>query len=353
MVWGRVSIHNRQPCIVVLCNNRPELLKGTLKSILGANGVTHDDIYVSQNGNDRSVHDVISSSDGLVHWVNTGNDKDTKAERLANHFKWTFDKVFHDTTCPGVIVIEDDLIMSPDFMSYFKITIPVVDNDPNLLTASLWNDLGLKDNVNDMRSLKRVNFFSGLGWYLSRDTWNDILGPKWPKTDWDWYVRDVAAKLSLDTVVPEVSRDYHASNTGTYMTKSFFNQYFKDVKMADDQAFEWVAADTVHVASRAAYRKHLITQMVGGDVMFVKGFAAIRNKNLVNRRCEALLRDTALWAGETERGSWNGVHVLWSKRLDHYIYIVDVGAVGWMEPTENVKVYVGLDVCNEWGVAST
>lgn len=341
----KITFSSPGPCVVVICNNRPDLLKTTLESLLSANGVQPDDVYVSQNGASGPVFKVANDTGIRNHWVNMGDRRDSKAQRLARHFNWTFANLFEQTSCPGVIVIEDDLKLSPDFMDYFKMVIPIVNADPTLLTASLWNDLGLEDNTHDMRNLKRVNFFPGLGWYLSRDTWYELLGPEWPSHDWDWYVRDVAARKKLDTIIPEISRDYHVAKTGTYMTSSFFKQYFQNIRMAEDRSFKWESRDARHVATPSAYRDH-INQLVadGGEVRWVDGFGEIRDKNVVRRACSDFLKDTGLWAGELERGEWDGIHVLWSKSRERYIYMADVNKAHWLNAPKD-HVSSGLEIC--------
>ena len=41
-----------------------------------------------------------------------------------------------------VIVLEEDLIVSPDFLYYFHYLKPLLDKDETLLTVSAWNDNG-------------------------------------------------------------------------------------------------------------------------------------------------------------------------------------------------------------------
>ena len=38
--------------------------------------------------------------------------------------------------------VQDDMQLSPDFLSYFEATAPLLDADPSLFCVSSWNDHG-------------------------------------------------------------------------------------------------------------------------------------------------------------------------------------------------------------------
>ena len=41
-----------------------------------------------------------------------------------------------------VIIVEDDLEFAPDFLDYFRYTLPVLRKDKTLMCVSAWNDNG-------------------------------------------------------------------------------------------------------------------------------------------------------------------------------------------------------------------
>ena len=63
---------------------------------------------------------------------------------LAQHYKWGLDRVFLERKHSHVIIVEDDMLFSPDFLAYFYVTAPLLDRDPSLWCISTWNDNGLK-----------------------------------------------------------------------------------------------------------------------------------------------------------------------------------------------------------------
>ena len=43
---------------------------------------------------------------------------------LTQHYKWALDRAFHERGHSHVIVVEDDMIFSPDFLTLFQVHIP-------------------------------------------------------------------------------------------------------------------------------------------------------------------------------------------------------------------------------------
>ena len=63
---------------------------------------------------------------------------------LSQHYKWALDRVFLQQGHSHVIIVEDDMLFSPDFLHFFEATAVLLDRDPSLWCVSTWNDNGLK-----------------------------------------------------------------------------------------------------------------------------------------------------------------------------------------------------------------
>ena len=63
---------------------------------------------------------------------------------LTQHYKWGLDRLFTDGGHSHAIIIEDDMLFSPDFLRMFQATAHLLDSDPSLWCISSWNDNGLK-----------------------------------------------------------------------------------------------------------------------------------------------------------------------------------------------------------------
>lgn len=127
-------------------------------------------------------------------------------KELAVHYKWAIDKVFNEiSSAKQIIILEEDLHLSPDFFFYFEKLSPLLDSDQTLLAISAFNDNGIKGTVSDSTRVVRSDFFPGLGWMLSRTLWKNELSPKWPNGYWDDWLREPNQRKGRHVLRPEVS----------------------------------------------------------------------------------------------------------------------------------------------------
>lgn len=71
---------------------------------------------------------------------------------LSQHYKWALDQAFLEKGHSHVIIVEDDMLFSPDFLHFFAATAVLLEQDPSLWCISTWNDNGLKNfDWNPMR----------------------------------------------------------------------------------------------------------------------------------------------------------------------------------------------------------
>eukprot|EP01133_Synstelium_polycarpum_P006780 gene6780-7882_t len=150
----------------------------------------------------------------------------TKEVYLNSHYKEIFRVLFdkHETA----IILEDDLLVGPDFISYFRAMEKVMLDDPSVFAVSAWNDnafkwtayplepypLHLQNNTHfapNSYAFRRQEHFGGLGWMLSNYTYNTRIKPSWSS---NWQPWDVIVQNSMlpgdETIYPEVPRVHHA-----------------------------------------------------------------------------------------------------------------------------------------------
>ena len=86
--------------------------------------------------------------------------------KIARHYGWALNQTFVERFNHNqVIIVEDDLEVSPDFFDYFEATLPLLRKDPSLWCVSAWNDNGKKGLIDENQAdlLYRTDFFGGLG----------------------------------------------------------------------------------------------------------------------------------------------------------------------------------------------
>lgn len=177
------------PAVVVLTYKRRNYLLRTLDSLVACPGLKGFELYVSQDGEVPDLGDLPSlySATGLTLFRHPrlallAPDQSATAY-LAQHYKWVLDKLFLERGHSHVVVLEDDMLVSPDFLSLFSETAPLLDSDPSLLCVSSWNDNGMGNLVADNRRLMRTDYFPGLGWMTNRRVWTE-LSPIFPLDQW-------------------------------------------------------------------------------------------------------------------------------------------------------------------------
>ena len=241
------------PLIIFACH-RAEYLNRSLTQVLQyvpRSCLIGCPIIISQDGNDADVARIITDfqnkyqkeSFPIVHiqhepTVSKSSDKLTSQQqgymRLVDHYGWALAKVFGGsattttttmTTTSGcipnnhnivatlnypkperVIILEEDLLISPDFFDYFAAMAPLLDNHhENLFSVSAFNDNGKKGHVKDATRVLRSDFFPGLGWMMNRKLWDTELSSKWPNGYWDDWLREPQQRQGRHVLRPEVS----------------------------------------------------------------------------------------------------------------------------------------------------
>ncbi|KAK9813769.1 hypothetical protein WJX73_008446 [Symbiochloris irregularis] len=228
------------PAIILFCYNRANYLERTLASLATLVGLEQMAVYISQDGYDESVHNMsLSFGSGPLSPPHTKAFEHWQRERipqlhakqpghawLTQHYKWGLDGVFLNRSHSHAIVIEDDMLFSPDFLTYFQATAPVLDLDPTLWCISTWNDNGLTYFNWDPQKLFRTSYFPGLGWMLRRELWLE-LGPRFPRQAWDHWMRLPSTSKGRECISPEVNRNFNIGEVGANMQKAMFKRHFK------------------------------------------------------------------------------------------------------------------------------
>uniref|UniRef100_A0A0K0CWD7 Alpha-1,3-mannosyl-glycoprotein 2-beta-N-acetylglucosaminyltransferase n=1 Tax=Angiostrongylus cantonensis TaxID=6313 RepID=A0A0K0CWD7_ANGCA len=126
---------------------------------------------------------------------------------IARHYKLALEYVFDMLGYNTVILLEDDLDVSADFFEYFSATRYLLEIDRKLWCVSAWNDNGKNGSIDLSANslLYRSDFFSGLGWMMTRKLWKE-LGPKWPIGFWDDWLREPEIRNGRQCIRPEISR---------------------------------------------------------------------------------------------------------------------------------------------------
>jgi hypothetical protein len=227
--------------IVVVGYNRPKALDRLLKSLLKANIPGDTELIISIDGG-----------------------KGDEVRRIATDFLWPFGEkrlIFHDSnmglrkhvlSCgdlskdyDGVIVLEDDLYVSPEFYQYTLQAFQFYRNDPKIAGISLYSHAYNETAQFPFRPLADdsdvffLQYAASLGQFWSREGWasfrswynelpdsaeKSVGNPfiptnikMWPETSWKKYFIRFIIEHDLFFVYPRFSLTTHFGDKGSNM----------------------------------------------------------------------------------------------------------------------------------------
>jgi alpha-1,3-mannosyl-glycoprotein beta-1,2-N-acetylglucosaminyltransferase len=244
--------------IVLFCYNRAEYLRQTLTTLFARRTEPHlHPVVISQDGADAAVAKVANSFPiaKLLQRLDRSLPSDMKFPQFAVYYhislhygvglRQTFD-LFPDA--PGVIVLEEDISIAPDALSFFRATLPLLLNDTSLMAVSAFNDNGAgPGHEPKVDALHRSDFFPGLGWLMPRRIWNE-LGPKWADSFWDDWVRNPEQRLGRQFIRPELSRTHTFGERGA-SGGQFYKEHLEGNSM-NELPFDWEAQDLSYFRRR-------------------------------------------------------------------------------------------------------
>ncbi|XP_042242218.1 protein O-linked-mannose beta-1,2-N-acetylglucosaminyltransferase 1-like [Homarus americanus] len=151
--------------------------------------------------------------------------------RINANVKFALDSVFRRFAgAHKAIVLEDDLLLSPDLLRYFHQVSPLLDLDPSVYCVNAYSSNSFADTASDPQVLLRARTYPMYGWMITRAYSSEVI-QKWVppgKGDWDWWLAWEDLRKGRDVVFPEVSRTFHSGSAGVHVTgfeqEVFFNR---------------------------------------------------------------------------------------------------------------------------------
>lgn len=233
--------------IIVITWARVKYMEQTLNSLLSLKGINELNLAISQDGNERMMNELI---DRFKNKINSNFKKfdhihcstsGKTSQKIAQNYKCGIDKVFHENKAKKVIIVEDDMIFSKDFINYFDKASFLL-KDPSVWCISSWNDFGYQQYVSDPKRFFRTQYFPGLGWMISHKRWNEI-GPKFADDLWDENMRVDTVSKNRDCIIPEISRNYNIGAEGANMNQHEYDRKLKGIVYYQGEIFDYGSLD--------------------------------------------------------------------------------------------------------------
>ncbi|KAF4681239.1 hypothetical protein FOZ60_012428 [Perkinsus olseni] len=219
----------KNSAIVVMAHDREQYLASCLESLLALDGIQLFTMYVSldevsafnrMEGVIREKERQHGRKIGVWHrpLIPPSTAYDTlPSSKIAAHYRYALEQVYTVHQHDYVIMVENDLIFAPDFLTLFINTAKLLEDDDSLYCISGWNDNGFIEYATNETTLYRTHFFPGLGWMAHRSLWDRIRW-KWPNaptTGWDHWMRLSTTHEGRECIYPEVPRSRHIAVEGS------------------------------------------------------------------------------------------------------------------------------------------
>ncbi|CAG5118879.1 unnamed protein product, partial [Candidula unifasciata] len=125
-----------------------------------------------------------------------------------------------------MIIIEEDLLLAPDFMSFMAQSLRAINNDPTLAGATAWNINGFEDLSGNSSLVYRVQEFPGLGFLMKSEilqslinSWNNCCKNR-------AWVGWLSESSEQEMLMPDVSRVYRSPFFGAEAASDLARRLF-------------------------------------------------------------------------------------------------------------------------------
>jgi hypothetical protein len=145
---------------------------------------------------------------------------------------WATDSAHKDK--PSAIVIEEELILSPDFLYFFSKVYDVYNKDPSVAAISAWNYNSFLQVDGSPNCVYRTGEFPGLGFMLKKSVYEAYMAGRLKECcserAWNnWALVDASGqRTQMDVIIPDVSRvfrrPYDLSKSDFSYLKNLFNR---------------------------------------------------------------------------------------------------------------------------------
>jgi hypothetical protein len=144
--------HNLEnTCIIILTHSRYKYLSQSITSLLKLPGLSELTLIISQDGYDGTIKSGVKELQNLLnimfknfhHFQKPHPGGKKQSQYIADHYKFILDKVFVEMNFSRAIIMEDDMILSKDFLNFFDQTSKILDEDHTVWFVVFLLNLGV------------------------------------------------------------------------------------------------------------------------------------------------------------------------------------------------------------------
>ena len=320
-----------RPAVVVMTHARADMTRRCLGQLQEMALRERFTVYVSDDAGDPRVREAATAS-GIVQEVLVHQPRRPRTVfergglfKISEHFRAALEAVLTRRGHSHVVLVEDDLLLSPDFLRLFWQSAWLLERDPSLWCVSAWNDQGFPHTATDARQLLRTDYFPGLGWMIRAATWRELRErwPSAPTTGWDHWMRLSSTSHGRECVVPRINRSRHANSRGTNVLDNRpFERFtfekkgvtdFGDLSYLMQQPYEDAFARDVRDARRSEWPAAWGgSRTQGAAEAWIGSIKTVELLTYTREQYRDLAKPLGIWA-EAQRATHNGTISLQTK----------------------------------------
>lgn len=224
-----MSIQSMQsPAIAIIGCRRDSMLRNVVESLFKMSTIDSYSVYISLgcpeslSEKDESIRELRYDypSLHLLQYNDLNASIPPPFLRIQNHYVFILKELFEKRKHSEVILLEDDLALSPSLLNFYEQTFQLLYADRSLLCISAFNDNGYTSlliinrmaETYDVERLRRSAYFPNLALLFHREGYNRVW--KNQKLDsttngWDHWLRIRIGSLGGECVYPVVPRVRH------------------------------------------------------------------------------------------------------------------------------------------------
>ncbi|MGA7720671.1 MAG: hypothetical protein WCA84_05770 [Ignavibacteriaceae bacterium] len=199
--------------ICLFCYNRPELVEKTLYYLKRNYLATESELFIFSDGpkNDKDL-EKIKVVRNIIQKTNGFKNKELIIEDsnrgLAKSIIQGVSNILNNYQ--KVIVLEDDLISSPNFLNFMNQALGLFDNNDNIFSISGFNiPISIPPRYDSDIYLARRPF--SWGWATWKDKWNNI---QWDINNYANYINDIKIMNQFGKISQDLPRMLRANIEG-------------------------------------------------------------------------------------------------------------------------------------------
>lgn len=276
------------PAIAVLGCRRRDMLERIVRSLSAMDSIADYSVYVSL-GCPESItrEDALSlfQRDSIPIPVTVLQFQDPQAHaqnplrflRIQQHYAFILSELFEHRHHSHVIILEDDLQLSPSLLDFFQQTASLFEEDPSIACVSAFNDNAYPFSLlvfrrlgetPDRLRLHRASSFPNLGLLFSARTYF-LLWANQPlhvtTNGWDHWLRIRVRSLGMDCVFPSLPRVRHLESANSTTAHGVLGKKLAKYPMDEDGP---VDLGDIRYVVKEAYERSIV-EMVTEEVVEV------------------------------------------------------------------------------------